>query len=389
MTPSQKYKRNISLISTLGALGAGISIWQTYLFQQTRGGMGTGHSFCNIGQTFDCTAIEMSKYAEVFGGLPLSGFATSGYLVILLLSLYGFGEAFRQNVRKWLLIFTGIAALFSMAYLAIMVGIIGKLCLLCLFIDTINLALVGLVWTLPKNEDPYIPSQSLNVPQMLGIGIGSLIAGFMIIKATNPHAEMKQQDINDMVESVLNTPITPLEVPADTPIIGKADAPITIVKFFDFQCPACKMAADATHPLLKRYPNEIRFAYFNFPLDMGCNPLIKNRMHEFACEASAVAICANQQGKFAETYEILFANQQSFELNKISDLLANVPGIDLPKLKECTQLPSTMEKIKSEVDLGSKLNIKSTPTFFINGKKMEGGMPTSMWISVLDHLLKK
>jgi len=389
MKPSEKFTRNISLISTLSALGAGISIWQTYLFYQTRGGLGSGHSFCNIGQAFDCTAIEMSKYAEIFDGVPLSGLAVAGYLIMLMISLYGFSEPFRQNVRKLLLAFTGISFLFSLGYLTIMVGVIGKFCLLCLGVDAINMALVVLAMTLPQKEDQYIPAKTLSAPQMAGIGTAALVAAFLIAKATNPQGDMKQEDLNDIVESVMNTPVTPLEIPADAAFIGKSDAPITIVKFFDFQCPACKMAADATHPLLKRYPNEIKFVYFNFPLDMGCNPLIKTNMHEFACEASRIAVCANQQGKFAETYEILFANQQKFEHDKIVDLLSTIPGIDLNKLKECTNLPSTIEKIKTEVDLATKLNIKSTPTFFINGKKMEGGMPTSIWIRVLDQMLKK
>jgi protein-disulfide isomerase len=389
MNPTQKYTRNLSLITLLSALGAGISIWQTYLFNQTRGGLGSGHGFCNIGKAFDCTAIEMSKYAEIFDGLPLSGLAIAGYLIIFMISLYGFNDSFRQNVRKLLLIFTGIAFVFSIGYLGIMIGIIGKFCLLCLGVDTINLALIILTLTIPQKEDPYIPPRSLSAPQMAGLGVAALIAAFLINKATNPQGDMKAQDINDIVESVLNAPVTPLDIPADTPYMGKADAPITIVKFFDYQCPACRMSAEATHPLFKRYPNEIKMVYFNFPLDAGCNPLIKNVMHEFACEASRVAVCANQQGHFTEAYEILFAHQTDFQLNRIAELLGTIPGIDLEKLKECTNLPSTIEKIKKDVESASKLNIRSTPTFFINGKKLEGGMPTSIWIKILDQMLKK
>jgi protein-disulfide isomerase len=199
---------------------------------------------------------------------------------------------------------------------------------------------------------------------------------------------MKREDMNDIVESVLTTPVTPIELPSDTPIIGKADAPITIVKFFDFQCPACKMAANAVHPLLKRYPNDVKFAFLNFPLDMGCNPVIKNKMHEFACEAAALAVCANQQGKFEQAYDILFENQASFEIGKIADLLSAIPAIDVNKLKECAALPSTMEKIKAEIELGTKSKIESTPTFFLNGKKVVGGMPTNLWIEIIDKTLK-
>ncbi len=389
MTPSKNFNKKLIWISVLSSIGTMVSIWQTRLFHVTRSGMSDGHSFCNIGQTFDCTAIEMSPYSEFLGGFPLSGFAIAGYLLILILSLYGFSETLRKNIRTLLLVFTSIAVLFSLAYLAIMLGKIGKLCIICLGVDVINFALLGLTVSLPRADDEYIPAKRLNFTQFIGAGVISLVVAFMLTKATNPHDGMKKEDMNDIVESVLSTPVTPLEIPADVPTIGNPNASITVVKFSDFQCPACKMAANAIHPLLKRYPNDIKFAFVNFPLDMGCNPQIKNKMHEFACEAATIAICANQQGKFAETYDILFEKQKEFEAGNIADLLSTIPSLDLNKLKECMKLPSTVEKIQRDVSLAQKSKIQSTPTFFINGKKLEGGLPTNLWVEIIDRMLQK
>jgi protein-disulfide isomerase/uncharacterized membrane protein len=389
MSQPTNFNKKITIISILSAIGAIVSIWQTRLFYVTRTGMGDGHAFCNIGQTFDCTAIEMSPYSEFLGGLPLSGFAIAGYLLILILSLYGFNETLRKNTRKLLLIFASIAVLFSAVYLAIMLGKIGKLCIICLGVDVINITLLGLAISLPKADDKYIPDNNLNLPQLVGAGLISLVVAFMITKATNPQDGIKKEDMNDIIENVMTAPVTSIELAADVPVVGNPNAPITMVKFFDFQCPACKMAANAMHPLLKRYPNDIKFAYINFPLDMGCNPQIKNKMHEFACEAATVAICAQQQGKYAEAYEILFDKQKDFEAGKIAGLLSEVPGLDQAKLVECTKLPSTIEKIQKDVEYASKLKIQSTPTFFMNGKKIEGGLPTNLWIEILDRTLGK
>lgn len=390
MTSSKNFNKKLISISILSAIGAIISTWQTRLFHITRSGMGDGnHSFCNIGQSFDCTAIEMSPYSEFLGGLPLSGFAIAGYLLILILSLYGFSETYRKNIRKMLIVFSSVAVVFSIGYLAIMLGIIGKLCLLCLSVDAINLALLVLAILLPKAEDQYVPSQGLNVAQLAGAGAISLVIAFMITKGTNPQDGMKKADLNDIVESVLSTPVTPLEIPTDVPTIGNPNASITIIKFSDFQCPACKMAANAIHPLLKRYPHDIKFAFVNFPLDMGCNPQIKNKMHEFACEAATVAICANQQGKFAEAYDILFEKQKEFEAEKIADMLSGVQSLDLNTLKDCMKLPSTIEKIQRDVAFSQSVKIQSTPTFFMNGKKIEGGLPTNLWIEIIDRTLGK
>jgi len=127
----------------------------------------------------------------------------------------------------------------------------------------------------------------------------------------------------------------------------------------------------------------------NFPLDMACNSLIKNRIHDSACEAAAYALCAHQQGKYEQAYTVLFENQESLGEGKIAELLGSIPGIDSNKLKECATLPSTLEKVKSEIKIGEAMAIQSTPTFFLNGKKIEGGLPTSMWIELIDRSLKK
>ncbi len=387
MSDFNKNSKIIPLLSILSAAGAAISIWQTRLYLLTRSGMGDLHSFCNIGQTFDCTAVEMSKYSEFIGGFPLSSFAIAGYLVILTLALFGFSDTYRKNLKPYLLAFTGIALLFSIVYLTIMFSM-GKLCLFCLGVDAINLSMFIVALRLPKAEPT---STGITFGHIAGTGVAALLAAFLFVKGLDPQADMKREDLNDIVESVLNSPAVPFTIPSDAPVIGKADAPITIVKFSDYECPACKMGATAIHPLFKRYPNEVKFVFMNYPLDQACNPNVPRKMHEFACEAAKVAICATEQGKFEEAYTTLFDRQNSFEQGKIANILSDIKGLDMNKLTACMNLPSTVDKISRDVAVGGKgqLNIASTPTFYINGKKVEGGLPTNLWIEIIDRMLKK
>jgi len=375
----------LSILSTLGAV---LAVWQTRLFFITRSGMGEFHSFCNIGQTFDCTAIEMSKYSEFVAGFPLSGFAIAGYVLILIISLMGLGsDTFQKNAKPFLVALSGIAVLFSLGYLAIMIGIIGKLCILCLTVDAVNVGLLIASLRLPKSESS---TGGIKFGHLVGAGIGALFIAFLFAKGLDPQSEMKKEDLNDLMESVLNTPSVPIEIPADAPVVGDPNAKVTIVKFSDYECPACKMGATAIHPLFKRYASGVKFVFINYPLDQACNPNIPRKMHEFACEAAGVAICGAEQGKFLETYETLFDHQKDFEMGKIASLLSTIPGIDMTKLAECTKLPSTNDKLRRDIVLGGKdkMNIQSTPTFYINGKKVEGGLPTNVWISVIDRMLK-
>ncbi|CAN5951496.1 unnamed protein product [Sphagnum jensenii] len=270
-----------------------------------------------------------------------------------------------------------------------MVTLIQKFCILCLGVDAINIALFCLVLKMPKEEKD---SSALSVLHVIGTGLASLLIAFLFTKGLDPYADLKKEDINDSIESVLNTPVTNFQPPSDAPVIGNPNAPITIVKFSDYECPACRMAATAIHPLFKRYPNEVKFVFVNYPLDQGCNPNVPSKMHEFACEAALVAICATDQGKFQDAYEVLFENQKDFSANKIADLvLSKIPSLDAAKLKSCITLPSSMDKIRRDVDLGGKsnLNIQSTPTFYINGKKIEGGLPTQVWMQIIDRMLQK
>lgn len=146
----------------------------------------------------------------------------------------------------------------------------------------------------------------------------------------------------------------------DDPVQGKLNAPVTIVMFTDFQCPACA----ATHPLLKnilaQYADQTRLVVRDFPL---------TTIHENAFQAAIAANAANAQGKFFEYVELLYQNQDKLDAASLkkyaSDAKLN------PKQFE-TDLGN--EKFASEVrkDMadGKNHGINSTPTIFVNGVKI-------------------
>ncbi len=378
-------KKNLLFpISILAFIGSCISLYQTHQFFQTRSGLASFHSFCNVGGAFDCATVEISKYAEFLPGFPLSAVAFAGYLVIAMLAIFSMGPA-KENAKKLLTLFTGIALLFSIIYLILMIAVVGKLCLFCFTVDAINIALFSLALCLPKQSGV---SESISFKKLAITGVSTLFLAFIFSNALNPEAEMKKEDVRALIDEVFVKAPYDFTIPSDAPVIGNPNAKITIVKFSDYQCPACKMGATSIHPLFKHYANDVKFVFINYPLDAKCNA-IPQTMHEFACEAAYVAVCATEQGKFLEAYEALFENQENFGNGKIADLVAKVPGLDVEKLKACMNQPSTMEKIKRDTELGKKVNIGSTPTFFLNGKKIEGGLPTDIWIQIIDRMLKQ
>jgi protein-disulfide isomerase len=160
---------------------------------------------------------------------------------------------------------------------------------------------------------------------------------------------------------------------------GRADAPVTIVMFTDFQCPACK----ATHPFLqeamKDYQDKIRFIVRNYPLEI----------HENSYIAAQAAQAANAQGKFFEYTEILYQNQEKLDIVSLKKYAADL-GLNSQKFN----LELTSGKYKPIVDKdlaeGKYLNITSTPTIFVNGVKIRAKFyTTEVFKNAIEKALNK
>ncbi len=375
--------KRLNLVSILSAIGFGVSVYQTSSFFQLRAGMMMGKRFCEIGQTFDCTAVEMSRFAELFPGVPLSGFAMAGYALIFILSLVALSKADYPKLANWIKFLSFISVAFSAIYLLIMLIAIKKLCLFCFVVDGINVGILIAALGLPKT--PESAWKPITKPFVISAAIAVLIA-LVATTSLNPAAKMKSEDLADWKASILSTPRKMIDVPQDTPSFGPADAPITIVKFSDYQCPTCKMSAGVIHSLAKRYPKDVRFVFLNFPLSSECNPKLTSPMHLAACESSRAAYCAHLQNNFDEAYTTLFEHQEELQPGKILEILKGT-SINMMALQGCMNLPTTSERIKMEAEFGGKIGLEATPTFFIDGIKIEGGLPTNLWIDVIETLL--
>jgi protein-disulfide isomerase len=168
---------------------------------------------------------------------------------------------------------------------------------------------------------------------------------------------------------------------------GPQDAPVTIVEFSDFQCPHCRFGAQRLESLLKRFPKQLRVVMKSYPLDPSCNRLAQGGGHRKACEAAKVAYCAKAQGKLKEVYAALFENQESMEA-KGPQAIAIEAGLDAGQLSQCLNSAATSDLVLKDIEAGSQYNIQGTPTFFINGRKVEAPLTVSAWTQLIEQLLK-
>ena len=171
------------------------------------------------------------------------------------------------------------------------------------------------------------------------------------------------------------------EIPSDGfPSIGPADAPITIVEFGDFQCPFCKRFFDQTlQPLLKAYPDKIRFVWRHLPL---------TSIHSEAFPAAEASMCANEQNAFWQYHDKIFENQDKLGRELYIQIASDL-GLDIAAFEDCLNTEKYKEAVQEDLDFATSLGANSTPTFFINGLALVGAQPLSTFTSVIDQELNK
>ena len=154
-----------------------------------------------------------------------------------------------------------------------------------------------------------------------------------------------------------------------------------MIIFSDFQCPACKSLSKMIHPLLKRYKKKLNIDYFFYPLDPACNANMTRNLHPLACKAAYFTYCTKD--KFFETHDLVFENQGDLSDEWI-ELQVKKYGVN-----ECYNDPETKKEVTKIVSQGNELNIKSTPTFFLNNVKIEGVLPLNQLYMLMDEVLAK
>jgi len=146
---------------------------------------------------------------------------------------------------------------------------------------------------------------------------------------------------------------------------GNKNAKTVLIEYGDFQCPSCGQTAPLVKQLAKNYPNDLAIVFRNFPLSI----------HKNAYPASRAAEAAAQQNKYWEMVDVLFTNQSVWsEVGNPGDVFAGYAktlGMDVEKFKKDSASDSLKTKIEGDIDLAQAAQVNATPTFFLNGKKMQ------------------
>jgi protein-disulfide isomerase/rhodanese-related sulfurtransferase len=147
-------------------------------------------------------------------------------------------------------------------------------------------------------------------------------------------------------------------------ITGNLRAPLTLVEFGDFECPACRLSEEAAGQIRAQYGDRIRFVFRQFPL---------SKIHPQAEKAAEASECTAEQGKFWEGLEKLYAEQADLSEDALKRYAREL-GLDQSRFSQCLDSGETASRVNQDLADGRALGVRATPTFFIGSRMIEGPM---------------
>ena len=188
--------------------------------------------------------------------------------------------------------------------------------------------------------------------------------------------------------------LAPVTLAANTPLPkaegyleGKADAPVTLLEFADFECPGCKEFATKTEPDLRSHyidSGTVSLRYFDFPLSMHANTM----------SASLAAACAADQGKFWPMHDLLFKTQDDWHTQattnpkQVFDGLVAQLGLDAGAFNKCFSAQTDVSRIEANRSAGLERKVPGTPTMIIGDQVFFPAPDFPHLKVIIDSLLK-
>jgi uncharacterized membrane protein/predicted DsbA family dithiol-disulfide isomerase len=167
-------------------------------------------------------------------------------------------------------------------------------------------------------------------------------------------------------------------------------AKVLIVEFADFQCPHCRQMYFAYKPILDKYqaerPNDVHFIFKTYPLNSNCNASVPSVNFTASCDASSAFIMAKRKGTADALKDWFFLHQEELSpatVRRVASDIGKVADFD-------AEYPKVLQEVKTDAAIGASLGVNSTPSFFINGRRLPGGgLPPQYLQEAIELELKK
>jgi len=356
-------------------------------------------SFCDINAAVTCKAAYLSRYGSI-AGVPV---AVGGILFFTWVLMLMWGARGKSRIRDSApaYIFAGstlaLAGVLYLAYASFF--ILKEVCPLCVatYVAVIGVFILsGGASSVPMSQLPRRVMGDIRL--LIATPVALLIALLFIAGASWGMSVFPREEVRPVVaETPAITANQTSEFERWWDVQPKVanfpfnndGAKVLVVEFADFQCPQCRVQYFALKPILDKYaqrPQDVKVVLKQFPLNSDCNPTVPTKMHVASCDAAAAVVMARSKGTFEKVQDWLFLHQQ-----ELSPTTVRGAAADIGKEADFDgAYAKAIHEVQSDVALGSSLGVSSTPTFFINGKRIPGGgLPPQYFEAALGLELKR
>lgn len=381
---------------------------------------------CGAGPDAGCARVATSPWSEV-GGVPIAAIGLTFYTAVALLLLLGAlaGPPTRAAAAALALLALALALAVDLLLLGVQYFAIKDYCKLC--IATYVFTTLAVIVLLPARRDGEVVGEAVATREgrlafaawglaalclAVGVGVGEFglaraqaAAGANVLgtagatplpplppgatdadryreeaRAATEQARRLQEILDDpvKVERYMNEkaerefeqgPVNMLDL-AGVPYKGPVQAPIKVVEFSDFLCPFCRNVAGAFDRYLPTTAGRVVVYYKNFPLEKDCNTTLSSSVHSGACLLALGGLCAQEQGRFWPYHDRVFAATLSNPGPADVQRLAIEGGLDASAFEKCMASGSQRERLTAQIAEAGRAGVNSTPTLFINGKRV-------------------
>jgi uncharacterized membrane protein/protein-disulfide isomerase len=357
-------------------------------------------SFCDINATLSCTQAYLSPYGS-FLGVPVALAGVFFFAAVLAIAALSGRKTPQAGESAPAYIFAlstiGLAFVLYLGYAAFFV--LQSVCVLCVitYVSVIAIFIIsGGATSFPMSSLPRRAGRDVRtfVSSPVALGLAALFAvSAVTVIAAFPHEQAVAQ-VAAQAQSVFE-PLTDqqkIELAKWWDVQPRVDLPVSsdgakvlMVKFNDYQCPPCRLTYEAYAGLIDKWTRtgQFRFVLKHFPLEPECNGAAPSGPHPAACEAAAAVVMAGRKGDGSreKLEHWLFVNQMPLlnpdQVKKAARDVGGIADFD-------AKYQEALVEVKNDAGMGVMLGVKSTPTFFINGRVLPGGQEPRLIDAIID-----
>ena len=363
-------------------------------------------SFCDVSATLSCSQVYSSRYGMMWG-VPVAIFGAIWFALASLLSVAGLTArpAVQESVPGYL--FAGSTLALSMIlYLGYASFVLLELvCVLCVitYAAVIGLFLVsGAAGSVPMMS---LPRRALHDMKVLASSPLAIVLAMLFLCGAATTLAFFPREAAVAPAAVTADPANPAVAatqdqrseferwytsqPRLTLVVPDEGAKVLVIKFNDYQCPPCRQSFMDYKSVWSKWessnPGAVKLLLRDFPLDSECNSNVATSLHPSACEAAVGARLAREKSRIAPFEDWVFANQPTLTpdaVKRAAREVADVQDFD-------QRYQAVLAQVKADIAYGKTLGVRSTPTFFINGVKLEGALPAAYFDQAIAYELAR